>query len=204
MAIKLQEHEPEQLLTIFDELEGLTREPFTKMKAEMDGELATRFGIDPEAMMPWHYDNPFFQAAPPSEKVDLDEFYKENANENITEIARVFYEDIGLPIEEVLKRSDLYEREGKDQHAFCISIDRAGDVRTLCNIKPTAEWMDTMLHENGHAVYDKYLDRSLPFNVRESSHIFTTEGVACSSAPWPRLRRGSWTTPAETRIESRR
>jgi peptidyl-dipeptidase A len=178
MAIKLQEHEPEQLLSIFDELERLTREPFAKMKSDVDRELAGRFGIDPQAMMPWHYDNPFFQAAPPSEEVDLDEFYEKKAKEDITEIARVFYQDIGLPIEEVLKRSDLYEREGKDQHAFCTSIDRAGDVRTLCNIKPTAEWMDTMLHEQGHAVYDLDVDRRLPYNLREPAHAFTTEGVA--------------------------
>ena len=178
MAIQLQEHEPKQLLAIFDELEQQTTQPFVRMKAEMDGELARRFSVSPEAMMPWHYDNPFFQAAPPSEKVDLDEFYEKKAKEEIVEIARVFFEDIGLPIESVLERSDLYEREGKDQHAFCISIDRAGDVRTLCNIKPTAEWMDTMLHEEGHAVYDLHVNRRLPYNLREPSHAFTTEGVA--------------------------
>ena len=178
MAIQLQEHEPKQLLAIFDELEQQTTQPFVRMKAEMDGELARRFSVSPEAMMPWHYDNPFFQAAPPSEEVDLDEFYEKKAKEEIVEIARVFFEDIGLPIESVLERSDLYEREGKDQHAFCISIDRAGDVRTLCNIKPTAEWMDTMLHEEGHAVYDLHVNRRLPYNLREPSHAFTTEGVA--------------------------
>jgi len=178
MAICLQEHEPDQLLAIFDELERLTRQPFTRMKAKMDRELAGRFGIEPEQVMPWHYDNPFFQAAPPSDKVDLDEFYEKKSKEDIVKIARAFYHGIGLPVDHVLKRSDLYEREGKDQHAFCISIDRAGDVRTLCNIKPTAEWMDTTLHELGHAVYDLHVDRSLPFNLREPAHAFTTEGVA--------------------------
>ena len=39
----------------------------------------------------------------------------------------------------------LYEREGKDQHAFCITIDRDDDVRTLLNIKPPANWMETAL-----------------------------------------------------------
>ena len=48
--------------------------------------------------MPWHYDNPFFQAAPPSDAVDLDEFYEKKAKEDIVEIAREFYADIGLPI----------------------------------------------------------------------------------------------------------
>ena len=178
MAIRLQEHDPERLLAVFDELEQLTREPFAEMKRTMDRELAARFHIEPEATMPWHYDNPFFQAAPPSAKVNLDEFYEDKSGEDLVTIARRFYEDIGLPIEEVLARSDLFEREGKDQHAFCINIDRAGDVRTLCNIKPTAEWMDTMLHEQGHAVYDLGIDRKLPYNLREPAHIFTTEGVA--------------------------
>jgi len=178
MSIHLQEHDPEELLAIFDELEKLTLGPFREMKATMDGELAGRFGVEPDAMRPWHYDNPFFQAAPPSKAVDLDEFYEKKSKEEITEIARVFFADVGLPIEEVLRRSDLYEREGKDQHAFCISIDRGGDVRTLCNIKPTAEWMDTMLHEQGHAVYDLWIDRTMPYNVREPAHALTTEGVA--------------------------
>ena len=178
MQIRLQEHNPKQLLAIFDELEGLTGEPFGKMKRKMDGELAERFRVAPEEMMPWHYDNPFFQAAPPSARVDLDELYKHKTKEEIVEIARVFFDDVGLPIEDIIARSDLYEREGKDQHAFCISINRAEDVRTLCNIKPTAEWMDTMLHEEGHAVYDVLIDRTLPYNTREPAHIFTTEGVA--------------------------
>ncbi|MHC4399184.1 MAG: M2 family metallopeptidase [Planctomycetota bacterium] len=178
MSIALQEHDPKQLLAVFDELERLTRDPFTRMKAVMDRELAERFGIEPEAVMPWHYDNPFFQAAPPSAAVDLDEFYQKKPKEEIVEIARLFFADIGLPIDEVIRRSDLYEREGKDQHAFCTSIDRADDVRTLCNVRPTAEWMDTMLHEQGHAVYDLGIDRSLPYNLRSPAHAFTTEGVA--------------------------
>jgi peptidyl-dipeptidase A len=178
MRIRLQEHDPDQLLAIFAELKRLTDGPFEKMKEKLDRELSSRFKVEPGEMMPWHYDNPFFQAAPPSEKVDLDEFYEKKKKEDIVAIAETFYADIGLPIQEIVARSDLYEREGKDQHAFSTSIDRAGDVRTLLNIKPTEEWMDTMLHEQGHAVYDLHIDRSLPYNLREPAHAFTTEGIA--------------------------
>lgn len=178
MQIRLQEHDPDPLLAIFGELEQLTRQPFVEMKAELDAELARRFRIRPDEMMPWHYDNPFFQAAPPSERINLNEFYAQKSREQIVQIARQFYHQIGLPADDILRRSDLYEREGKDQHAFCTSINRSEDVRTLCNIKPTAEWMDTTLHELGHAVYDVGIDRSLPYNVRQPAHTFTTEGVA--------------------------
>lgn len=178
MKIRIQEHDPDQLLALFDELEKLTEEPFRKMKQTLDGELARKFGMQPEALMPWHYDNPFFQAAPPAESVDLDLFYKDKKKEEITEISVRFFDDIGISVEDILARSDLYEKDGKDQHAFCEDMDRKGDVRILTNIRPTAEWMDTLLHELGHAVYDKYLDMELPFNLRRSNHAFTTEGVA--------------------------
>jgi len=51
-------------------------------------------------------------------------------------------------------------------------------VRILCNLKPDSNWMDTQLHELGHAVYDVNIDKSLPYNLRDAAHIFTTEGVA--------------------------
>jgi len=78
----------------------------------------------------------------------------------------------------MLAKSDLYEREGKNQHAFCLDMNRRGDVRVLCNIRDNEYWMSTMLHEFGHAVYDKYVDRNLPFILRTPAHIFTTEAVA--------------------------
>jgi peptidyl-dipeptidase A len=35
-----------------------------------------------------------------------------------------------------------------------------------------------MLHELGHAVYDKYVDPDLPFLLRQHAHTFVTEAVA--------------------------
>lgn len=178
MKIRIQDHNPDQLIAIFSELETSTNEPFRKMKAVMDQELAKRFGIKADAMMPWHYDNPFFQAAPPSAKVNMDEFYKKKQKEELIGVAQKFFSDINLPVEDIVGRSDLYQREGKNQHAFCTSIDRKGDVRILVNIIPTADEMDTTLHELGHAVYDKFIDPALPFILREPSHAFTTEAIA--------------------------
>ena len=51
-------------------------------------------------------------------------------------------------------------------------------MRTLLNVKPNCKWMGTMLHEQGHAIYDVLIDGELPFNLREPAHIFTTEAVA--------------------------
>ena len=178
MQIHFQDYKADELLAIFDELEKTTTPLFAEMKAELDAELSAKFDVPVDQLMPWHYDNPFFQQAPPSKDVDPNVFYKDKTKEEIVDIAVKYYKHIGLPYDEVLARSDMFEREGKNQHAFSIDMDTLGDVRNLNNVKPTVEWMDTVLHEGGHGVYSLLCDRSLPFNLRDSAHIFTTEGVA--------------------------
>jgi Zn-dependent M32 family carboxypeptidase len=76
------------------------------------------------------------------------------------------YDGMGLETRHLLARSDLHPRPGKDQHAFCLDVDRAGDIRVLANLAPGEEWLDVLLHEVGHAVYDDHIDRSLPWVLR--------------------------------------
>ncbi len=178
MQVHFQDYKPEELVAIFEELETTTRPLFEAMKTEMDGELAEKFGMKVSQLRPWHYDNPFFQQAPPSKEVDPSEFYRNKSAQDIIDITIKYFRHLNLPYEKVLERSDMFEREGKNQHAFSIDMDTLGDVRNLCNVKPTVEWMDTVLHEGGHGVYSLGCDASLPFNLRDSAHIFTTEAIA--------------------------
>ncbi len=175
MQITLNEQDEEELVRIFDDLDTLTGESFRNVKAAVDSSLSLRYGIEPSDMMPWHYHDPFFQEVPDYLDIDLDSFFE---GRDIVEISTEFYEGIGLEVDDILARSDLYEREKKYQHAFCTDIDREGDVRILVNIKDNANWAETTLHELGHAVYDKYIDMTLPFLLRSAAHTFTTEGVA--------------------------
>ncbi len=175
MSLVLSEQSEGQLVGIFEELDALTREPFKQLKAELDGELAARYGIDPEDIRPWHYHDPFFQEAPVTGELDLDRYYK---GRDPVEIARTFYASIGMDVDDILSASDLYEREGKNPHAFCTDIDRAGDIRILANMKDDNNWMETILHELGHGVYDKYVDRSLPYLLRMYPHLCLTEASA--------------------------
>lgn len=186
MKMRMQEHDPAMVTKLFEELKLKTDKPFADMKAEMDAELGRKFKVDTKTLAPWHYDNPFFQAAPPSENLDLDVFYKGKTKEDIVAIGEKVFADIGMPLDSIITNSDYYEREGKDQHAFCTDMDRMGDVRMLLNIKPTAEWMDTMLHESGHAAYAKYNNPKLPWALRDSAHILTTEGVAMMFGALPK------------------
>ncbi len=176
LQLHLSELKQADVLKLFDELDTLTREPFAKAKGEIDAKLVKDYKIAPDELRPWHYHDPFFQEPPAVYDVDLNAPF---ADADIQRVCREFYAGIGLPIEDVLKRSDLYEKPGKSPHAFCTDIDRVGDVRVLANIVPTEYWMSTMLHELGHAVYSsKNIPRELPYTVRTDAHIMCTEGVA--------------------------
>jgi peptidyl-dipeptidase A len=176
MMMFLNEQDQTQILKLFDDLDELTREPFRTAKAEIDQRLAENCGVAVEDLRPWHYHDPFFQESPAVFGVDLDSVYE---SADILQLCEDFYAGIGLPIDDVIARSDLYEKSGKSPHAFCTDIDRAGDVRVLANIVPSERWMDTMLHELGHAVYSsKNIPQTVPYVLRGEAHILTTEGVA--------------------------
>ncbi|MFQ5590442.1 MAG: M2 family metallopeptidase [Phycisphaerae bacterium] len=175
LRLALQELDQAELFRIFDELDSLTRGPFAQLKASIDEHMATRFGITPAELKPWHFGDLFFQEAPEIGAVDLDDMLRDS---DIVRLTSEYYAGLGMPVDDILKRSDLYEKEGKTPHAFATDLDRAGDVRILCNLKPNIYWMDTLVHELGHAVYDKYIATDLPFNLREASDAITTEGIA--------------------------
>lgn len=175
MRLALQEIEEPQLLKLFDELDQLTREPFAALKKEIDSARAAKFGIKIEELRPWHFGDLFFQEAPALEQVNLDDLYKDR---DLIALAKKYYESLGLQVDDILARSDLYEKEGKSPHAFSTNLNRGDDVRVLCNLKQNVYWADTLLHELGHAVYDKYIAKDVPFLLHEPSHSLTTEGYA--------------------------
>lgn len=174
-ALELSEIEEAYLLDIFAQLEAATNAPFARLKTEIDQARAAHFNLAPADLRPWHYGDRFFQEPPAMGAVDLDALF---AEKDPVALALATYDGLGLEVRDILDRSDLYERPGKNQHAFCTDIDKEGDVRTLNNLKPTHRWNTTLHHELGHAVYDKYQDRSLPWLLRGFPHIFETEAIA--------------------------
>ena len=186
LSLATSELDEARLFATLDELDRVTSGPFTRWKGALDAGLAARFGCAREELRPWHYDDPFFQEVPAAGGVELDALF---AGRDVVALARETFDRLGLETAAILERSDLHPRPGKSQHAFCIDVDREGDVRVLANVSDDSYWAETMLHELGHGVFDLGIDRSLPWLLR-STHLVTTEGIAilldglCGDAAW--------------------
>lgn len=174
-SLDVDEQNVEELDRLFADLDRATAEPFASLKAELDGILANGYGIAVEDLRPWHYHDPFFQRTPLVYEINLDPYY---ASHDVGRLAIDYFAGIDLPVDDIMARSDLYDKPGKNPHAFATDVDRRGDVRILANIAGDERWMETTLHELGHAVYFKYHDPAEPYLLREPAHSFTTEAAA--------------------------
>ena len=175
MSLKLSEQDSDSLDKLFNELDRLIENSFVELKEEIDQYLSNKFGVEKGKLMPWHYEDKYFQQGPKIYNGNADKYFKK---QDISKLTQDYFNGINLNIDDLIDKSDLYEKEGKYQHAYCIDIDRAGDGRVLCNIKENQRWMGTMLHEFGHAVYDKEISSKLPWQLRTHAQIFTTEAIA--------------------------
>lgn len=175
LSLYLQELDEGDFFKLFDELDGLTREPYAKLKGEIDRGRAGRFGISAADLRAWHYGDFFFQELPAEQQAGLEEAY---AGVDPVALSRKYYAGIGLDLDDIVKRSDLYEKPGKCPHGYGVDMDRGGDVRVIANVQPNLYWSTTMMHEAGHAIYYKYIRSDLPFLLRDVAHSLTTEGVA--------------------------
>lgn len=188
--LEVNEIEPKFLQETLDELTTETDKEWAKVKASIDARLAKRWAVKggAAAMRPWHYEDVFFQDAPKVVDLGLEKYY---AKKNPVEVVAETYRDLELEIKDIVARSSLEEKPGKNPHAFCTSIDRMGDVRVLANVRPTGHWYGTLLHEFGHALhetgYNKYGEtqgRELPWLLRQPSNSITTEAAAMFFEDW--------------------
>jgi peptidyl-dipeptidase A len=175
-SLALEELDETWLMSLLDDLEGRLAATWETTKSAIDDDQRQRLGLAAgEALEPWDFADVYFQDAPTTSGDPL-----EAALEDLdpVEVARAYFRALGDDVDAVLARSDLYPRDGKNQHAFCADIDRRHDVRVLANCEPGTRWLATMVHELGHAVYDLAIDAELPWLLRQPAHTFTTEAIA--------------------------
>jgi peptidyl-dipeptidase A len=174
LSLSVDELDEAKLIATLEACDRATADSFARWKGQLDARLAERFGCAVSELRPWHYADPFFQERPRDGSVDLDPLFE---GKDVVALGRRTFDGLELDVAGILDRSDLYPRSGKNQHAFCIDVDRAGDVRVLANVTDDQAWADTMLHELGHGVYDLGFDDALPWLLRDT-HLVTTEAAA--------------------------
>jgi peptidyl-dipeptidase A len=175
MRLVLDDHDPVKLHKIYDDFERITREPYRLMKQKMDEKLSLIYSVPVEHLMPWHYQNRFFQEAPDIFDVNLDTYY---AGTNIVKLAQKYFNGLGLNIDDVMANSDLYDKPGKTQAGFSTDIDRNGDVRIIANMDISESSMNTILYESAYSAYLKNIRRDLPYTLREPSHVVIADAIA--------------------------
>ena len=174
LSLATDELDEPKLLETLAAADRATAQPFARWKHALDARLAERFGCHSGELRPWHYADPFFQEAPAEGSVDLDPLFQ---GRDLVALAQRTFDGIELDVGGILPRSDLFPRAGKCQHAFCLHVDRDRDVRVLANVTDNHDWMETMLHELGHGVYDLGFEPELPWLLRDT-HLVTTEASA--------------------------
>ncbi len=176
MSLRLDELDEDRLYALLDDLAERLAPAWDVERDRIASERGAALGLpDGVPLLPWHLVDAFGQE-PPSAGVDpLDDVI---GAVDALAVSRRYFADLGTDVDGVIERSDVNPRPGKDQHAFMMHVDRAGDVRTLLNLAPTVRWLDTALHELGHAIYELELDPDLPWLLRDSAHILVTEAIA--------------------------
>ncbi len=175
MRLLLEDQDPKKLENLYEEFDLITRDPYKEIKATIDERLSFIYSIPPEQLMPWHYQNRFFQESPNIFDVKLDKYY---AGKNIVKLSQFYYNGIGLNIDNVLANSDLTHKKGKTPAGFSTDLNREGDIRIVATMDVSEYSMNTMLYESAYSAYLKNINVDLPYILREPSHIFIADAVA--------------------------
>ena len=157
LALATGELDEDRLFATLDDVDRATAAPFAEWKHDARRSARDALRLSPSTTSgPGTTTTRSSRTPPAAGAIALDHLF---ADADLEALTVRTYDGLGLDVRSVLDHSDLYARDGKSQHAFCIDIDRDGDVRVLCNVEPSERWMDTMLHEFGHAIYDRECDR---------------------------------------------
>jgi peptidyl-dipeptidase A len=167
-------HNANQLEEIYLEFDLITKDLYHDAKGIIDNRLSVIYSVPESALMPWHYQNQFFQDVPNIFAVNFNEYYR---GKNLTKIADSFFKGIGLDLSDVYRNSNIQENSG-EYFTFTSNIDRKGDVRINANINETELGMQRLLYESGMAAYEKHIDQSLSFMLREPSQLLVADAVA--------------------------
>jgi peptidyl-dipeptidase A len=174
LSLEAKDQTPEQIKLLLDDIELNTRKQFFEAKSVIDKLLAKRFQIETDKLKPWHYHEERNSYLPEKFTAKMDSLF---LNTDPIKQAEKFFSGIGLPIDDVVKNSDLEYRRSKSAVTAMINVDFKNDIRLISSIQNTHEGMIRMMHLGGHASHYKTISDSVPYLLKTPNYALG-EGVA--------------------------
>ncbi len=176
LGLFLHEQEITQMQRLLDEMDKITLEPYKAIKSKMDSNICAYYNIPIDSIMPWHYQS--FSLLRNKRYLDFYQFVGLSDNNNYKEMAKNYFDAIGLPVEKIIKKSHIVIHDSvKRSYAFTIDIDNSGDARVAVSSSNNTNGIKNLWHNLGHALYDSNIPNTLPFLLREPN-IGMNEAIA--------------------------
>ncbi len=172
LSLEKEDENVDQVFEILHETERRTRDRYFEAKREIDRMIAKRYGIDTSEIMPWHYFDDQFSLHPVDFSSQLDKLVN---GSNVVEIARTYFNQAGLSVDQVLDRSDLSARKGKAQGAYLIPVDR-DDIRLVGDIQNNFQGLESIMRLCGFASTYVYVSDKTPLLLYDP-HYMISAGV---------------------------
>ena len=174
LALENKDQTPERIQKLLEEIETKTHDQFFEAKLLIDKNLAKRFHIKTTDLRPWNYNDERTSYLPMKFSEKMDSLYR---NTDPVKAAAEFFNGIGLPVQDVIERSDLHPRPGKASATFLLNIDFKNDLRLFSTIRNNQEGMKFMMHLCGHSSHYKNISENIPYLLKDPNTV-VSEGVA--------------------------
>lgn len=174
LALENKDQTPEKIHKLLAEIETKTHDQFFEAKLMIDKRLAKRFHIKTTDLRPWNYNDERTSYLPLKFSEKMDSLYR---NTDPIVAAAEFFEGIGLPVQDVIAKSDLHPRPGKASSTFLLNIDFKNDLRLFSTIRNNQEGMKYMMHLCGHSSHYKNIADNIPYLLKDPNTV-VSEGVA--------------------------
>lgn len=92
-------------------------------------------------------------------------------------LASQFFSGIGLPVQDVIEKSDLKYRYGKSSGTNIFNVDFKNDLRMMSTIQENSDGMRKIMHLCGHASHFKNISDNVPYLLKDPNSV-VAEGIA--------------------------
>ena len=174
LALETKDQTPEKIRTLLDEIELKTHDQFFEAKSLVDKVLSKRYHTRIRDLRCYHYNDERSSYLPRKFSEKMDSLYRKS---DPIGLASQFFSGIGLPVQDVIEKSDLKYRKGKSAGTTVFNVDFKNDLRMMATVKENSDGMRKIMHLCGHASHYKNISDSIPYLLKDPNSV-VAEGIA--------------------------